>query len=148
MEAGWICYKLARFLLLWEGISTQITSEANEYTQCWEGFHKTQKGHIQNEIRANAPVVNLSLNKVEPAAVLHIPVHFGSYARQEAAKPFQKFMGERICTADHSARRNRTQTPTPQLIKPHQQHRPQSSSSNMNRSEDLKGNSSLSLHQF
>lgn len=46
-------------------------------------------------------MVNPALNKVQPAAVLHIPVHFGSYARQEAAKPFQKFMGERICTADH-----------------------------------------------
>lgn len=38
-------------------------------------------------------MVNLALNKVQPAAVLHIPVHFGSYARQEAAKPFLKFMG-------------------------------------------------------
>lgn len=46
-------------------------------------------------------MVNLALNKVQPAAVLHIPVHFGSYARQEAAKPFQKFTEESICTADH-----------------------------------------------
>lgn len=46
-------------------------------------------------------MVNLALNKVQPAAVLHIPVHFGSYARQETAKPFLKFMGERICAADH-----------------------------------------------
>lgn len=46
-------------------------------------------------------MVNTTLNKAQPAAVLHIPVHFGSYARQEAAKPFQKLMGERICTADH-----------------------------------------------
>lgn len=45
-------------------------------------------------------MVNLALNKVQPAAILHIPVHFGSYAREEAAKPFLKFMGERISTAD------------------------------------------------
>lgn len=46
-------------------------------------------------------MVNLALNKVQPAAVLYIPVHSGSYARQEAAKLFQKFMEETICTADH-----------------------------------------------
>jgi len=28
-------------------------------------------------------------------------VHFGSYAKEEAAKPFLKFMGERFSTADH-----------------------------------------------
>ena len=46
-------------------------------------------------------MVNLALNKVQPAAILHIPVHFASYAREEAAKPFLKLMGERISTADH-----------------------------------------------
>lgn len=46
-------------------------------------------------------MVNLALNKVQPAAILHIPVHFGNYAREEAAKPFLKFMGERISTAQH-----------------------------------------------
>lgn len=49
-------------------------------------------------------MLNIALNKVQPAAILHIPVHFGSYAGEEAAEPFLKLTGERISATDHQWR--------------------------------------------
>lgn len=105
MKAGWICYKVARFLLLWEERSFYwYDFWSNQTLTAWQCFHWAHKGHIQNEIRADAPVLNVALNKVQPAAILHIPVHFGSYAGAEAAEPFLKLTGERTSTTDHQWR--------------------------------------------
>lgn len=52
---------------------------------------------------ADAPAVNLALNKVQPAAILQIPAHFESCVREEAAKPSLKFTGERVTTCRPAA---------------------------------------------